>query len=456
MKKHVSLLVCFTAALISGCANRLKSEYRAPEVDYPTHWYQEEAAPAYEPFSWCGFNDSQLDSWLGQVFTNNSNLELAILRVYRARLEADRVTIASTPGLKGSLAVDARKPLDSSSQWAKGSAGSLTTGYELDLWGKIAFQHDGAAWSVRASTEDLHAARLVLLADASTNYWQIALVNQQITVQQHSIAYAQETLRQGNSRYRAGSVSSLDVADAKQSLLAQEARLLSLQRDRLLLLNQQAVLLGTAPGNPVVEPLTLPTGALPVVNGHIPASVLRNRPDIRAKEARVHEALSTLDIKRVHYYPEFSLTGALGTSSRSLLSFIQNPVGTLGASLTLPFLEWQQRGNEIKIARNDYEQRLLAFKQSLYQAMSDIEDALSLRDQLLAQEGKLVESYELALQSERINEVRYREGAVRISFWLEAQEKRRQAALVLNDNRYNQLKNLARIYLEFGGSAHFP
>ncbi|MCV5360210.1 TolC family protein, partial [Escherichia coli] len=82
-------------------------------------------------------------------------------------------------------------------------------------------------------------------------------------------------------------------------------------------------------------------------------------------------------------------TGALGTSSASLLALLHNPVGSVGANLTLPFLEWRQRDIEVKIARNDYEQRVLEFKQLLYKAMSSIEDALSFRNQLLLQETRL-------------------------------------------------------------------
>ncbi|EHM8843926.1 TolC family protein [Salmonella enterica] len=99
---------------------------------------------------------------------------------------------------------------------------------------------------------------------------------------------------------------------------------------------------------------------------------------------------------------------------------------------------------------------MLEYKQELYKAMSSIEGALSLRHQLLAQETLLREGLELAKKSERLNEVRYRQGAVRISFWLDAQEKCHKARLSLNANRYNELKNLVKIYMEFGGSATYP
>lgn len=456
MKTLSPLVVCLAALLSAGCANFLKSDYQTPEVKYPASWYQGAAAGETAPFDWQAFNDPRLDGWLRQVIARNNDVAGAVLRVYRARLDEERVGIANDPGLKGSLGVNSKKQLDGSAGWRSGSDANLDTRYELDLWGKIARQRDAKAWAREASEEDLRAARLTLLSDASNNYWRIGLINQQLSVLQQSIDYAKETLRLANARYAAGGASLLDVVDAQQGMLSQENRLTALQNERLKALNQQAVLLGTAPGSAIVEPKALPTGPLPQVNVNIPVNALRHRPDISAKEWRVREALTTVDIRRSEFYPAFSLTGSLGTSSSTLIAFLHNPVGTVGANLTLPFLDWRARGVDVKIARNDYEQRVLAFKQALYKAMSSIEDALSLRHQLLEQETRLRDGLELAKKSEKLNEVRYRQGAVRISFWLDAQDKRRQAELLLDENRFDQLNNLVKIYLEFGGSATFP
>lgn len=155
------------------------------------------------------------------------------------------------------------------------------------------------------------SARLTLLTDASNNYWRIGFINQQLSVLQQSVDYAKETLRLAKARYAAGGASWLDVVDAQQSMLSQGNRLTALQNERLQALQQQAVLLGTAPGSPIVEPKGLPTGPLPQVKVKIPASVLRHRPDISAKEWRVREALTTVDIQRTEFYPTFSLTGSL-------------------------------------------------------------------------------------------------------------------------------------------------
>ncbi|HGE8319978.1 TolC family protein [Serratia marcescens] len=453
MKILSPLALSLVALLTAGCGNALKSDYRAPQVNYPTSWQHDAHNAAPTPFDWRDFHDPELDRWLQQVMASNNDLAAAVLRVYRAQLEAERVGISTAPGISASLGSGINRPLSESSAWNKTSNASLTTSYEVDLWGKLARQRDAAEWSSQASVQDLQAARLKLLADAATNYWRIGFLNQQISVSQASIAYAKTTLRLANARYQAGSISALDVVNAEQNLLAQERSLLALQHDRQQALNEQAVLLGAPSGQATIAPARLPTTAMPQINTGIPASVLSRRPDLSAQELRLRAALANVDEKRLQYYPAFSLTGSLGASSSALLEFLRNPTGSLSAGLTLPFLQWRQMGVEIKIARNDYEQQVLAFKQALYKAMGDVNNALSLRTQLLAQETQLRASLALARKSERLNEVRYRQGAVTITDWLNAQEQRRQAELSVDENRFAQYQNLAKIYLEFGGSS---
>ncbi|CUW12338.1 putative efflux pump outer membrane protein TtgC precursor [Serratia grimesii] len=451
--KILSPLALGVAALLSaGCGNTLKSEYQPPKVSYPAHWHSSTETATPVPFDWHDFHDPQLDRLLQQVMISNNDLAAAALRVYRAQLAAQRVNIGTAPSVNASLNSGANTTLSDSSAWNKSSSANLGVSYEVDLWGKLARQRDAAEWASQATQQDLQSARLALLASVSKNYWHIGFINQRIGVSQQSIAYSRQTLQLANARYRAGSVSSLDVVDAEQSLINQESSHLALLRERQQALNEQTLLLGAPPGSALVEPTRLPTGPLPQINAGIPVSVLHHRPDISAKELRLRESLANVDIKRTQYYPAFSLTGSLGASSSALLEFLRNPLATVGAGLSLPFLEWRQMNVDIKIARSDYELQVLEFKQALYKAMADVDNALSLRTQLLAQEKHFQSALALARKSEQLNESRYRQGAVPINFWLDAQHRRRLAELALDENRFDQYQNLAQLYLEFGGS----
>lgn len=162
------LLVLFTA----GCGSMVKSHYQKPRVNFPAHWQQEDTGIPPAPFDWRDFHDPVLDKWLQQVIISNNDLAVAVLRVYRARLEADRAGISTVPGISATLNTGAGTALDKVSPGTRNSSASISTGYEADLWGKLARQRDAAEWARQATEQDLQSARLALLANASNNYWQ--------------------------------------------------------------------------------------------------------------------------------------------------------------------------------------------------------------------------------------------------------------------------------------------
>ncbi len=451
MKTLLSLLLSFTVLLISGCNKMPTSKYTASQINYPRSWQFPVSGNARVPFDWDDFHDPLLKQWLKQVMERNSDLAVAILRLNQSMLEVDRVDYSSAPSIDGGLNSATSRIIEQSSQRNKSSGASFSTSYEADLWGRISNLKDLADWSRKITEQDLRAVRLSLLSTASINYWNLAYINQQIKMEIESVAYARYTLRMAEIRYNAGAASSQDKVEAELSLLAQNTHLLQQEHLRLKILNEQAVLMGMPPGSANVEPLTLSLTPLPEITGGIPADALRHRPDVLAKEMQLRQALVNIDVTRKQYYPQFNLTGSLGTSSNAMLEFLRNPIGSIGAAIALPFLEWRQGMTDIRIARNEYEQLLLEFKQVQYKSMVEIDDALSEHRQLISQEINQLTALKLSRQLEKLDEVRYRQGQIAMIDWLNAQEQRRQAELDLYQSKFNQYLNLTKIYLAFGG-----
>ncbi|MDB0159999.1 TolC family protein, partial [Escherichia coli] len=71
---------------------------------------------------------------------------------------------------------------------------------------------------------------------------------------------------------------------------------------------------------------------------------------------------------KASYYPSISLTSSLGSSSTSLTELLRNPALTLGASLSLPFLQYNDMKKDIAISNLDYEKAIIQYRQTLYQA----------------------------------------------------------------------------------------
>ncbi|MDO4725398.1 MAG: TolC family protein, partial [Comamonadaceae bacterium] len=156
------------------------------------------------------------------------------------------------------------------------------------------------------------------------------------------------------------------------------------------------------------------------------------------------------------YYPSISLTAGLGGSGQSLGQWLSNPVGTLGASLALPFLRQREMRLNSEVARANYEAAAVGFQKTLLQALQEVEDALVARQQLQQQRHWLQQQRDAALQVEALSELRYRHGAAALQVWLDAQEARRSAELALSANRLAQLNQLLTLYKALGGAPDGP
>ncbi|MCY1551595.1 efflux transporter, outer membrane factor (OMF) lipoprotein, NodT family [compost metagenome] len=108
---------------------------------------------------------------------------------------------------------------------------------------------------------------------------------------------------------------------------------------------------------------------------------------------------------------------------------------------------------ELNIAssKTQFEEAVVNFRQSLYQAMSDVENALSARVQLARQAELLQGALASSRRAEELYEVRYRSGAVPLRNWLDAQQQRRAAEIAVAQNRLLRYNNQVLLYQALGG-----
>lgn len=456
------LTACTLAVLLlaAGCA-AVSTPYTPPATNVPAQWTYAGAPAAAranaDPW-WRNFNDPQLNLLVEEALRRNNDLAAATIRVRRAQLQANLAEDRMTPSFSGSADTRASQALSGGNRAANKSSGiSLGVSYEVDLFNRLGSERDVARWEALATAQDREATAWSLIGTTATLYWQIGYLNQRIASGRESIAYARKTLELVEAQYKAGAVSGLERAQARQSLASQLAGQTQLEQQLVEAKGALALLFdgqfNQLPPAATTMPQALPAGPLPGVDAGLPAELLGRRPDLRAAELRLRESLSSVDATRASYYPSLSLTGGLGTSSAALLSFLSNPVLTLGAGITLPFLNRTQMDLDIKVSKTQYEEAVVNFRQALYSALTDVENALSARQQFAQQGALLEESLRAAREAERLYEIRYRAGSEPLKSWLDAQERRRSAEIALADNRFNRLSNHAVLYQALGGDA---
>jgi NodT family efflux transporter outer membrane factor (OMF) lipoprotein len=454
-----ALSVVFCGLLLSGCAALTHTPYTMPSPTLPAAYDHADAetSGAVQPDPWWqAFEDPALDALVDAAMVRNPDLAAAAVRVRRATVQARRAGVALLPIPNGTVSTSVSRPLSGADPMtSEAASGSLGVTWELDLFGRVAAEQNAAAFEARATEEDRDAAVLTLIGTVADLYWQIAFANERIAHAEQSLAYARRARALVETQYRAGAVSMLERREAEQAVATQKAAIPQLIQARTEAREALGVLLDGAP-SPVPEPQALHGAALPPVPAGLPAELLGRRPDLRAVELRLRRTLARGDATRLSYYPSLSLTGTLGTSSTALLNVIANPVGTLGAGLTLPFLNLPAMRLDTQIAQTQYEEAAILFRKSLYSALAEVENALAARVTLAAQGTDLERSRDAAVDTERLYEVRYRAGAVPLRAWLDAQEQRRNAEIAVSTNRLQRLQNQIRLHQAIGGGFGTP
>jgi NodT family efflux transporter outer membrane factor (OMF) lipoprotein len=444
--------IALSIILVNGCSSAIRTPYTQPDVAIPASWQSVTLNQQIklDPW-WRSFNNAELNQLIEQVLQTNNDLALATLTVRRARLEAGLTDTQAYPQIRSTLDGSNSTNLNSGTS-SKSYSSDVSISYELDLWGRVAADMDAAKWSSLATSEDKESTAQSLVATTASLYWQIGYLKQSIALSNSSIDYAQQTLDLTQRQYRSGAVSELNVLEAKRNLAGQQASHSDWQQQLTEAQNSLAILYNQPPFTMTVSIDRLPDGPIPNIAAGVPSDLLVRRPDVKSALYTLKSAYSSENATFAGYLPTLTLSGSLGSSSTQLKNLLRDPVGTLGANLVLPFLQWNEMELNKKIANLDVQTAIVDYRQTLYTAFKEVDNAISARQHYQYQEQKLREQYDAATQAERIYASQYRHGAVSIQDWLDAKENQRSAKQSLLENRYNQFAAQSTLYQALGGS----
>ena len=452
-----ALSIALSSLIFTGCATTVSTQSEMNKVQIPEQWQTTNNMPSSAFASdgqwWTQFGDARLSNLIETALDKNNNLTAAGYKLRQAQLSAGLAQNNLFPTISASASGNTSRPLDASNA---SSTRSYSTGvsvaYEVDLWGKLAQANHIKQWEAQATEQDLLSTQLSIEGTVAKLYWQLAYLNQKIKLGEQSVAYARKTLELVRVQYRAGAVSQLEVLSAERNLASQEATQEDLLQQRMVARNAMAIMFDAPPSAHISdEPQTLPNSTPPAMTTALPAEVLARRPDLQAAELRLRQSLGNINVARANFYPTFNLTARVGTGSNTLSQILSDPIGALALNLALPFLNWNENQLNLKISKAAYEQNAVNFRQTLYTALQDVDNALSAQNQLRLQGEKQRLAWQNAQKAERLYEVRYRAGGDSLKSWLDAQEARRQAESAYLLNRYNQYVNRVELILALGG-----
>jgi len=373
------------ALALAGCA--IGPDYLRPAASLPAAFG--EAAPVAQSTAvdnrwWTLFEDATLNDLVEQALKNNADLRSAVARVEQANAVAREAGAAFFPEIDAVAGGSNSKLSTKTANWnanspniSRSRSAALTTSYELDVWGRVRRANEAVQANLLASQYSRESIRLSIAGLVSSNYLALRAADAQLAITVESLKSREESLRLARTRVDAGLVSPLDLYEASGALATMQAQQADLVRLRALLEHQLALL--TA--NPE---LTIAAGDLrqlplpPVPPAGLPSDLIDARPDVREAEQKLVAANANIGIAKAGYFPKFTLTGSLGSESKTLSDLFGAGANTwsIGLGLFMPILDFGRTTARVDQAKALNEQSLIAWQNSLQTAYKEVRDAL--------------------------------------------------------------------------------
>ncbi|WP_272701326.1 efflux transporter outer membrane subunit [Desulfovibrio sp. Fe33] len=252
----------------------------------------------------------------------------------------------------------------------------LEAGYEIDLWGRIEAQAQSGRLDYRASREDLNTAAMTVAGEVVSRWLEIQSQRRKERIIEEQIKTNETYLELIELRFRNSISTALDVYQQRQNLAKVKALLPPVKSQEQLLLNELALLLGKAAGTVTVadadvsEPREFPGLGLP-------ADLLSARPDVRSAGLALSSADWSVTAARANRLPSLTLAGSGQYSGAQLGTLFDNWMLSLAGAVAGPIFDGGYRKAEVDKARAVVDERLAAYRETVYTAFKEVEDALA-------------------------------------------------------------------------------
>lgn len=462
MKKLESLIFALLASgLLAGCV--VGPNYHKPIVQPPTAYRdlrenpqaQAQAASYADLPWWQVFQDPQLQELIRTALKQNYDMQLATERINAARAQLTITRSNLFPQVQGNGDFSGGK--DKNFQ-TKSNFLTLTAdaAFQLDFFGRLRRATEASRAQLLATEEAQHTVMLTLVSDVASDYFALLQLDLQLQIARDTVNTQEGSVKLTKLRLSHGVATKLDVLQAQQVLDTANAQIPDIERRIGQEEDAISILLGNYPqgvprGRPLAEQV-LP----PEVPPGLPSSLLERRPDIRQAEQNLIAANAEIGVAKAAFFPQISLTGSGGgafgrSSAFSSLMSSHTGIWSYGAQVSQPiFTGGALRGN-LRLAKSQHQQALIAYQQAIQRAFGDVSDALigyQKFHEVRVRQEQLVGDLE---ESVRLSIMRYRGGTTGYLEVLDGQRSLFAAELTLAQARGNEYQSLVQLYRALGG-----
>src|SRR5450432_1983180 len=392
----------FIIFLLAVISCRTGKNYQRPTVLLPERFNTDSSShdtSSIADISWQNyFSDPILRQLIDSGLVRNFDLQFALRNISIAQSQVKQTNWLWVPQLNTKISPYYYRNSDNGPSGINNGAiannfndfqASVNMSWEIDIWGKISRQQEAARANYLQSYEAAKAVQTSLIANIAQGYFNLLTLDQQLLETKRTLALTIDFVKLTHLLYDAGEVTYLGVQQAESQRLNTAQLVPQIEQAIQIQENSLQLLTGNLPGSVQRDVNlsdihfndTLATG--------LPVSILNRRPDVRANEMALVQANALVGVSQANMYPVSTITAGAGFESLKASNWFNIPgslFGLAGATLIQPVLQGRQLRTQYEIAKQQREEAVIRFRQSVLTATIEVSNALIQVNKLKEQE----------------------------------------------------------------------
>lgn len=438
---------------ISGC--NIYKPFECPEIDFTDSLYSKHGyvgdTTSIASLSWKKlFTDNVLQTLIIKGLNNNTDLRIARLKIEetKAALMNSRLSYLPSASLTSQGTIDCVM----GSKTNKTYNLAVSTEWKIDLFGKLLNGKRGTEAALENSEAYKQAVQTQLIATIANSYYTLLMLDCQLAITDRTAKTWAESLRVMKVLKRNGQTTEIAVANTEAGKLSADASVLFIKRQISEMENSLSALLGDVPQSISRNQLDMQVFPDTISYG-VPLQLLSHRPDIIQAEKQLAMAYYATNTARSAFYPQINLSGTAGWTN-SAGGAIINPgewILSSVASLVQPLFNKGKNIANLKILKARQEEALLAFRQSLLDAGTEVNNALT-QWQTAKERISIDKQKVISLKSVLKNtELMMKYSSQNYLEVITAQQSLLQAELNMVSDRFEEIQGIINLYYALGG-----
>lgn len=376
--KERTLILCIM--LLTACSPRLIPPSVTARVEY---LYGENFTTdsLYLPDRWWQlFGDTTLNRLVDRALAQNRDLQVALSKIEETRYNLAVVRSEFLPDLGLSLSAEGNYTRET--KIAQQYAVTPTLSWEVPLFGQLKHTTAEARSEFGAAVWNYRGVQLALAAEVATTYFTLLQYERDLWIARRTYTLRRESAALIDSLFRYGMATGVEREQALSLIYSAESDIPRYQNAVV----QSQLALSVLTGEPPMEQTEVGVGLGLLVDHRpeslsigVPSDLLQSRPDIMQARFSLDAAAAEVGLARSDRFPSILLSAKAGVGATSIKGLTSsNPfVWNAAGGLTQPLFNFKRLKRTEQVAVERYEQASLNYQQTVLEAFSDVETALS-------------------------------------------------------------------------------